>query len=64
MSAKKIRQPATVIESWLEAIEAEGRGLTKWENDFVTSVSEQFSERGTLSEKQEEILERIYTDRV
>ena len=33
---------------------------SEWEYDFMGSITEQFEERGSLSEKQEEILERIY----
>ena len=35
--------------------------LTIWEKQFTESVSEQLEQRGTLSEKQQEIVERIYT---
>lgn len=49
---------------WLETIDAEGVNLSKWEEDFVLSIRERFDEgRFNLSEKQAEILERIYTDR-
>ena len=34
--------------------------LTEWERNFVESVSEQLDRRGDLSDKQAEILERIY----
>ena len=37
--------------------------LTDWEMDFLISVEEQFNEKGCLSEKQEEVLERIYKER-
>jgi uncharacterized membrane-anchored protein len=37
--------------------------LTEWEEEFVTSVKEQLEKKGSLSEKQVEILERIYADR-
>ena len=33
---------------------------SEWEYSFMESITEQFEERGSLSEKQEEILERIY----
>ncbi len=38
--------------------------LGKWEVDFLTSVADQLSNTGSLSEKQVEILERIYTEKV
>ena len=52
-----------VIADWFEQIEQRGRGLSKWEEDFVESVSEQFARRGSLSDRQIEILERIYADK-
>jgi hypothetical protein len=42
----------------------EGRNLTNWENSFLESLSDQLTRTGSLSEKQEEILERIYCDKV
>ena len=34
--------------------------LTAWEQDFIASIEEQFKNRGDLSNKQCEILEKIY----
>lgn len=34
--------------------------LTKWEYDFILSVGNQFDDRKNLSDKQCEILEKIY----
>ena len=48
---------------WVAAIRADGVNLTKWEEDFVESVAGLLERRGTLSERQAEILERIYADR-
>ncbi len=58
-----MKNSAEVLWEWLEAIKTEGRGLTKWEQDFVDSIWEQFEERGSLSDRQEEILERIYSEK-
>ena len=52
-----------VIADWFKSIEETGVNLTKWEQDFVESVKEQFEKKGSLSEKQQEILERIYADK-
>jgi hypothetical protein len=51
-------------EEWLEAIERDGANLTSWEEEFVESIRDRF-DRGwdTLTERQAEILERIYSDR-
>ncbi len=53
----------SVIEYWLDKVSTEGKELTKWEEDFIESITEQFAKRGSLSDKQEEILERIYTEK-
>ena len=52
-----------VVNQWLDAIAETGRGLTKWEQDFVESVGLQLDDRGTISDRQEEILERIYAEK-
>lgn len=51
------------IQHFLDEIEANGRGLSEWETKFVESVSEQFEETGSLSLKQQSILERIYAQK-
>jgi hypothetical protein len=50
---------------WFDEIEATGphKGLTKWEKDFTESLRDQVEGSGSMSQRQEEILERIYTDR-
>lgn len=52
-----------VLHDWIVAIQEEGRGLSKFEVDFVESVAVQLEERGRLSERQVEILERIYAEK-
>jgi hypothetical protein len=52
-----------VIEHWITIIQEEGLNLTKWEQDFVESIEEQFKARNWISDKQEEILERIYAEK-
>jgi hypothetical protein len=56
-------KPKAIIESWIELVNAEGRNLSKWEQDFMDSLTEQFEARGSISDRQEEILERIYSER-
>ena len=50
-------------DAWLAAIEADGINLTPWEEDFVASLKQQRESDRTLSERQAEILERIYCER-
>jgi hypothetical protein len=52
-----------VYEKWLSAIEKDGVNLSTWEEEFVSSVRAQFDKRGFLSDKQAEIIERIYAER-
>lgn len=58
-----VKQPATVIADWIERANTEGRGLTGWEVQFMESLTEQFGSSGSISERQEEILERIYSEK-
>lgn len=53
-----------VIEEWIRTINEKGENLNKWEQDFVESITEQFEQKKWISDKQEDILERIYSDRV
>lgn len=52
-----------VIKNWIKTINDEGVNLSDWETSFMESITEQFEQRGSISDRQEEILERIYTTR-
>jgi len=53
-----------ILQSWIDAIKDEASdSLTDWETDFIESIENQLDARGQLSEKQEEILERIYAQK-
>ena len=54
---------ADELWKWLNSIRDYGRGLSDWEEEFCESVRGQLSRRGSLSERQVEILERIYSER-
>lgn len=56
-------QPKEVIAHWIITINDGGRNLSKWELDFMESVTQQFERRGSVSDKQEETIERIYADK-
>ena len=64
-----MRQPPAVIQQWLEQVQNEGRNLTTWELGFVDSLAAQMERSISLtgsfriSERQEEILERIYVEK-
>ena len=51
------------IARMLQACDDDTDRLSKWEADFIESIAEQYEERGTLSDKQTEILERIYSEK-
>jgi hypothetical protein len=63
--AEKTKRPTReVIQQWIKDVNKGGRGLTDWELHFMESITDQFESVRGLSEKQEEILERIYTEKV
>lgn len=58
-----MKQTFDVINHWIETVNTEARNLSKWEQDFMDSITEQFSRKGFISDRQEEILERIYAEK-
>ena len=52
-----------VIQDWIDYVNNNGVNLSKWELDFMESITEFFQERSWISDKQEEILERIYAEK-
>lgn len=52
-----------IIENWIETVNTEGKKLSKWELDFMESITDQFASKNWLSDRQEEILERIYAEK-
>ena len=52
-----------ILENWIDVIKTEGQGLTKWEIDFIDNVEFQLTSHGYLTERQEEILERVYSEK-
>jgi uncharacterized membrane-anchored protein len=59
----KTEKTTELIKHMLDCLESPCRELTKWEQDFVESVGTQFAERGSLSDRQFEILENIYAEK-
>ena len=51
------------VRKWIKACQEDGKGITAWENEFLDSVSAQLEKKGTLSDKQVEIIERIYAEK-
>ena len=52
-----------LIEHMLQALDTPHKTLTKWEEDFIESLADQFETRKSLSDRQYEILERIYSEK-
>jgi hypothetical protein len=49
---------------WIRQVNEEAtKPLTKWEESFMESITDQFERTGRLSERQIEILERIYAEK-
>ena len=51
------------ITTWIDDVNTLGVNLTPWEQEFMESITDQWERTGTLSDRQQEILERIYTER-
>ena len=51
------------IEHFFRELENPYKPLTNWEADFLVSIGNQFQERGTLTDKQFDVLERIYAEK-
>lgn len=51
------------IGHWIEALASPNKELSKWEMDFIESVTDQWERYHRLSDRQIEILERIYAEK-
>ena len=57
-------QPLEVHRKWLETIIDEASdSLNDWENSFISDMSVILANGWTLTERQEQTLERIYADK-
>lgn len=59
----KTPKTGEMIKHFFSSLEMPAKTLTEWELGFIESISAQYDERGNLSDKQFEILERIYTEK-
>ena len=50
-----------MLESLVKELDIEGSALSKWERNFIGSVNEQFELNKSLTEKQESVIERIFS---
>jgi hypothetical protein len=57
-------QPKEVLQQWIDDILNEASDdLTEWESNFVDSLDSCLRNTGRLSQRQQEILERIYAEK-
>jgi thiaminase len=57
-------QSIEVYQSWIDAISEESsEKLTSWETDFIDSIQARLISGRTLTERQAEVLERIYAEK-
>lgn len=54
---------AETLARFIADVNENGRGLTAWELSFMESVTDQFERTGRLSERQQEVLDRIRTEK-
>lgn len=57
------KQTPETVEHFLRELERPAKTLTTWELDFLTSIRDQFDQRGRLTERQFEKLESIYAEK-
>ena len=57
---EEVNNPA-LVQHYIDSLDPSD--LTDWERTFVSSVSEQFEKRGTLSNKQCATLQKIYNEK-
>ena len=56
-------QESDIHKEWVQALKDEGRELTSWEEGFVSSIDDKLDRGVQLSDREIEILERIYADK-
>ena len=58
-----MRETNASIDQMIEALHTPSRELTKWEENFLASIEEQYQKNKKLSERQVEILDKIYAEK-
>jgi len=57
------KQRRELVEAMMTALETPTQDLTKWEEHFLESLAEQLETKHFVSDRQFEILDRIYTQK-
>lgn len=55
-------EPSETIARWISALQDEP--LTRWEESFIQSLDDQMEEHGSISDKQEEVLKKMYEEKI
>ena len=57
-------QPKEVIQQWIDALLTEASdNLTDWEEQFIESCQKGLNKYGSLTEKMQDTLEKIYAEK-
>ena len=59
----KASKDSAIIQHYLNSLEMPAKALTDWELARLREITDIFVAQGYLSERQFEVLERIYTDK-
>lgn len=59
----EIEEKRILHTSWIDQCMEERHKLTDWERKFIIDIRLQLRSKGSLSDKQVEVLERIYADK-
>jgi hypothetical protein len=52
-----------LLEHWVHELQNPSKTLTSWELSFLENVSDQLDRTGSLSTRQQEILEALYAEK-
>lgn len=52
-----------VLKQWVADLRDVEGSLTEWESSFLDSITTQMEKWGNLTDRQQEVLERIYAER-
>ena len=63
MPPHNLTEKQQLIEHMLNALETPTKSLTHWEVSFIESISDQYQRTRSLSDRQIEVLDRIYSEK-
>ena len=58
-----MKNKAELIDHMITLTNDEGKDLTAWELGFMETITELWEKKGYLSDRQQEILEKIYAEK-